>query len=164
VNFRAVDESPPHVKIYVYGWTPFGWRSYVQGQKVVAAHETGHSLGLGHIGCNTDDMICYGTFNAAADIMGGGPTVSARDYQTFADIMAQITGCRWKVTPASGSPHNYLPMAVGFAFGVLGAIAGGVIGFALGGPLGAFIGAAVGGLGLGFGMAALVGLTGGTAS
>lgn len=180
VNFRAIDRGSPDVTIYVYSWTPSGWRSYVRGNvmhldigdvdanfgsgQVVAAHETGHSLGLSHIGCDTNDFWCYGTFNDAADIMGGGPTISARDYQVFAEIMQQVTGCRWKVTPASGPPHNYLPTALGFAMGVLGAIAGGVIGFGLGGPLGAFIGAAVGGLGLGFGFGALAGALGLTAS
>jgi hypothetical protein len=180
VNFRAIDRGAPDVTIYVYSWTPMGWRSYVQGNQMhldisdvdanfgsgqtVAAHETGHSLGLSHIACDDNDFWCYGMFNDAADMMGGGPTVSARDYQVFAEIMQQITSCRWKVTPASGPPHNYLPIALGFAMGVLGAVLGGLIGFTVGGPLGAFIGAGIGGLGLGFGFGALVGALGGTAS
>ncbi len=180
VNFKIAEQTPPDVTIYVYSWTPSGWRSYVQGNvmhldigdvdanfgsgQVVASHETGHSLGLSHIGCDTNDLLCYGIFNDAADIMGGGPTVSARDYQTFADIMGQVTGCRWKVTPASAPPHNYLPTALGFAMGVVGAVLGGLIGFSLGGPLGAFIGAGIGGLALGFGFGALAGVLGMTAS
>jgi hypothetical protein len=132
--------------------------------QVVAAHEAGHSLGISHIGCDTNDFWCYGTFNDAADIMGSGPTISARDYQVFAEIMGQVSGCRWKVTPASGPPHNYLPLAVGFGAGVLGAVLGGLLGFVAGGPLGAFIGAGIGGLGMGFGFGALMGATGGTVS
>jgi Domain of unknown function (DUF4157) len=180
VNFRAIDRGSPDVTIYVYSWTPFGWRSHVQGNKmhldigdvdanfgsgqVVAGHETGHSVGLSHIGCDTNDPRCYGMFNEAADIMGGGPTVSARDYQVFAEIMGQVTGCQWKVTQASAPPHNYLPLILGGVFGAAGAVLGGLAGLAVGGPLGAFIGAGIGGLGLGFGFGAIVGATGGTVS
>jgi hypothetical protein len=120
-----------------------------------ASHEFGHALGLDHIACVGSEDQCYGRGDEAADVMGKGPTISARDYEPFAELLGRefTPGCSWKVTPASAEPRNLAPLVLGVIGGVLGAAAGAFLGFMAGGPLGAFLGGALGGLALGGGMA-----------
>jgi hypothetical protein len=115
-------------------------------QKLTVAHEFGHGMGIGHISCDSNEPECYGRGDEAGDIMGKGPTVSAKDYQVFADLMTAdfADGCVYKVREASAPPRNILPLIMGTVFGLLGAFLGGAIGFVAGGPLGAFIGAGAG--------------------
>jgi len=118
-----------------------GWPS----QQVTVEHEFGHAMGINHIACNSNDDECYGRGDEAADVMGKGPTVSAKDYQVFADLMTAdfANGCTYKVKEASAPPRNIMPLVMGAVFGTLGAVLGGVLG-SLAGPLGAFIGAGAG--------------------
>jgi uncharacterized protein DUF4157 len=122
-------------------------------------HEFGHMLGLPHIHCDSNDDECYGTTSEEkADEMGQGSFVSPRDYEPFAELMKDFTGCVYKVKQASFIPPSSLPgifgavgsllggaalglmgMAIGSAFGPVGALVGGVIG-AVGGLIGGFFG------------------------
>ena len=95
----------------------------------VIEHEFGHMLGVHHIRCNGNQPECYGLAPGAPrsereDVMGVGENVSLRDYQVFADVMRQATGCAWKPQEKS----NLAAILIGIA-AVAGAI-GAAIGIA----------------------------------
>lgn len=117
-----------------------------------AEHEFGHMLGLPHIHCATNEPECYGTTREErADIMGEGSYVSTRDYQPFAELMANFTSCTWRVRQGTNPPTDNAPL--------IGGLIGGGLGLALGAGIGSLlgpIGAIVGGL-IGAGLGALAG-------
>ncbi len=133
------------------------------GGYVTAEHEFGHALGLDHITCPTNDDKCYGRGDEAADVMGNGPTIGARDYEPFAQLLSRefAPGCTWKVTAASAPPKNKAPLVWGVVGGALGLATGALLGSMAGGLLGGLLGGAIGGLALG-GAAALLGYLSGT--
>jgi hypothetical protein len=113
-----------------------------------AEHEFGHMLGLPHIHCDSNDQQCYGvTREEQADVMGSGSYVSPRDYQPFAELMADFTSCAWRVSQASYVPTTRAPLIGGLIGGGLGLVGGALLGSLLG-PVGAIVGGLVG-LGLG---------------
>jgi len=62
-----------------------------------AAHEFGHMLGLPHINCDANTMICYGATAAQrANIMGLGGSVTRGNYLPFLVAMRRLTGHGWR--------------------------------------------------------------------
>ena len=115
---------------------------------VPAVHEFGHLAGR-------PDLYRAATGTCAPGyplegVMCFGNTVTADDYQPFANALNQMTACSYKVgarraVPAPRRGHAGLG-------GFLGALAGTALGFLVGGPIGAFVGLAAG-----VGLGALIG-------
>lgn len=86
---------------------------------------TGAGAGLPHIRCSRNDDECYGVVaEERADIMGQVSYVTTRDYEPFAELMPNFTGCNYRVLEGSFVPTGRGP-AIG---GAVGAIVGGAIG------------------------------------
>jgi hypothetical protein len=84
-------------------------------QQIPAAHELGHFLGLSHVACDDNSMVCYGTTpHQRGDIMGQGSRVEAWHAWPWLQRIRQHlhpppgeAPLRWRATATRPAPRSY---------------------------------------------------------